>query len=119
MKLESGVFPTPAIAGVMADADEGGLKALLQELNQLKPSIHGEGVRPLQCYAWDSGLRGMSGPDDELKPFPGLASMDRNTTLQWVRGPCPLPLPGPASGQYVVDAPTLAVEFNKSLLILY
>ena len=71
MKLESGVFPTPAIAGVMADADEGGLKALLQELNQLKPSIHGEGVRPLQCYAWDSGLRGMSGPDDELKPFPG------------------------------------------------
>ena len=61
----------------MADADEGGLKALLQELNQLKPSIQGEGVRAPQCCAWDSGLRGMSGPDDELKPFPGLVCRHR------------------------------------------
>lgn len=103
----------------MADVDEGGLKALFQELNQIKPSVQGEGARAPQCCAWDSGLRGMSGPDDELKPFPGLASMDSNTTLQWVRAPRPLPLPGPASGECVVDAPTLAVEFNKSLLILY
>lgn len=66
----------------------------------------------------------MSGPDDELGAFPGVAFMDGATTLKWDRTPRLLP-PTPHRRRVslgslcVVDAPTLAVEFDKSLLILY
>lgn len=43
-----------------------------------------------------------------------------STMLKWDKVPCLLSLPGPAfESLLVVNAPTLAVEFDKSLLILY
>lgn len=71
-----------------------------------------------RCVEWAPSV-----PDDDRKPllvvaFSNCATM-HNPPRSRGKNPRLLCLPGPVSRVFVADAPTLAVEFNKSLLILY